>query len=821
MMPNTVAQPRRAKTDITGAWIYHPAKPLVHSVLDLEIVFILEGELTIRIGPELRRLKQPDILLLKPQETFQKIPAPPQPARLSPIGDCFFLLGRIGSLFLSSVFGDMVPVFDCDSVLQNKDFGSLRSILAEIASADTVNSSNRLLFHSRLYRLLDELTARFVKPGDAIAGEEGDDGIRRQAIHRYIKENFRFPISLDELADFLSLSPQYLSRYFKKLFGVNFHTYLTRFRLENALKELSATDNPVTAIAHDNGFPNLTAFIKELKGELGQTPTAYRKFHRNLPEDPESTEEKGTTIDPSQMRDKLAVFMNEKTGPSVGRKNITVDAREGIPLVRPWQKIINLGFATDFEKSEFVSQIAFIQNKAPFHYARFQGLFGRSLLVSSGTEYGFSRIDRIIDFLNSVNLIPFIELGFKPNKINRDTDSFLFSNDDEMKGIPADDFEKLIANFLKHAINRYGIQEVNRWCFEWWIPTDEENNISEEQIKKYVGTFGKLRKVIKDLVPAALVGGPGIVTGKISIIDALKKILYSLKMDNSIPDFISFYLFGHSHIIVEGKDKSILWDKDEIPKRIEWIRECAETLNIGCHELSNSLFFVTEWNIDYSCRNMIHDSLLKAPYILQNAIYSIDCVGALSYWLASDSSTEYTDSDAPLFGGAGLISRHGIQKPALFAFEFLSKLGERLILKGDGHIVTAKSENEFVAILFNYKYLSHRSRILEQYRNMKGDISCFLEDTEPCAFSLEIKNISPGRYKVRQYILNSHHGSIYDAWLRLSAIANPQISEIEWLERTCFPALQIDFLEGKESLAIDCDLEPNEVRLLEITRILQ
>jgi AraC-like DNA-binding protein len=74
------------------------------------------------------------------------------------------------------------------------------------------------------------------------------------------------------MAEHFSLSPEYFSRYFKKLFGVNFHAYLRRFRLEYALKDLAVTDKPITAAAYDNGFPNLTAFTKVVREKTGRHP---------------------------------------------------------------------------------------------------------------------------------------------------------------------------------------------------------------------------------------------------------------------------------------------------------------------------------------------------------------------------------------------------------------------------------------------------------------------------------------------------------------------------------------------------------------------
>jgi beta-xylosidase/AraC-like DNA-binding protein len=795
----------------------------------MEVVFVLDGELIIRSGLEARRFKRLDILVLNPQGEFQNTSA--NSIKLCPLGDCFFLLVKIDTFFLSSAFGDVIPVFDCDSTLQNRDFGALRSILAEIAATDTINSKNSLLFYSQLYRLLDELAAHFIEPGAGIPGDEGDDGIRRRAIHGYIEKHFRFPVSLDELADFLSLSPQYLSRYFKKLFGINFHTYLTRFRLEKALRELSATDNPITAVAYDNGFPNLSAFIKEMKEELGQTPTAYRKSHQEKTESRETAAEDETSANIARLKDRLAFITGEKNVLSNNQRKLIADVRGGgggVSFTKPWREVINLGFVQDIEKEEFMDQIRSIQKESPFRYARFQGLFGRSMVSLDGkSEYHFTKIDRVIDLVYQAGLLPFIEMGYKLTNVAKKSGTFVFDRGSEKENIPPGEYENIIVGFLKHAINRYGMREVSRWRFEYWFPIDEQQNYRDEDIDVYIKQFSGIKKAVKKIVPAALVGGPGFV--KLSEPESIRSLLKKLAEENSLPDFFSFYIFSAVRELLEtdeGNDTIYLWAKDDNAKRIAWIRGYVENLyrdlkGGGTKIFFPNLFYVTEWNIDFSCRNLIHDSLLKASFILQNAIDSIDQVDVLSYWLASDISAEYTDSDAPLFGGPGLISRHGIRKPAFFAYQFLSKLGDRLLAKGNGYIITARSEHEFAAILFNYKYINGRFRLADQIRAMSGDLSGFLEDMENCFFSLEIRNITAGRYKLRQHILNSHYGSVYDTWLGLSAVESLQSSETAWLERACVPSLRIDFLEGGEVLSIECDLEPNEVRLLEISLVLE
>jgi xylan 1,4-beta-xylosidase len=814
------------------ARIYHPQRPLAHPALDLEIIFVFDGKLEVREGQRIRCLKEPDVLLLNPPSSpFQRTIA--QPIRISPLGDCFFLLLKIVPSLLLSAFDGTVPVFDCDSTVQNKDFTVLRGILTEIASADTegeTEGETGLMFYSRLYRILEELRAHFTAKKNDGAHEDGEDAKRRREILAYLKKHFRYPISLDNMAEHFALSPEYFSRYFKKLFSVNFHTYLKRFRLENALKDLAVTDKPVTATAYDNGFPNLTAFTKVVREETGQIPTDYRKSHRiKEQEEAHRAEEAARNIDYSLAKEKLSRFTGEKTGPMVAKQTISVQAGSGVSFERPWQEVINLGFATDFEKSDFMSQIMLLQKESPFRYGRFQGLFGNAMLsLNEKAEYHFAKTDKLIDFLYAVRLLPFIELGSKPNKVNKTDGAFVFNKNDEIKNISIGEYEKIIADFLKHAVSRYGIQEVSRWRFEYWLPTGDIVWYTGENIKTYIEQFARVKRTIKNIVPAAPLGGPGFCLVRYEDMETLGSILNGLKLKDVSPDFISFYLYAYKYKPVNAEEEDeflTIWAKNELSNKIAHIKNYVEGIykdrrNETMENIPMKNFFVTEWNIDFSCRSLIHDNLMKAPFIIQNSIDVIGNIDALSYWLASDISVEYTDSDAPLFGGAGLISRHGIRKPAFFAFQFLSQLGEKLLAKGDGYIITAKSEHEFAAIIFNYKYIGGRLSPVKHFWDIPGNISEYLENQENCSFALEIHNITAGRYKLRQHILNSRHGNVYDAWMGLSAINNPKPNETAWLEQTCVPDLKITFLEARENIMIDCELDPNEVRLLEISLIL-
>jgi AraC-like DNA-binding protein len=391
----------RNKVPETGVGVYRLECPIRHSAPGIEILFVLNGGVRLEAGNMACRLAEPDVLLLSRCEIVH----------ITPDGeDCLLLVLRVAPNFLSSAFGGVLPAFECSSTRPGSpDCALIRSILAEAACYGMAGSGgeNALLVNSALLRLLHELKRNFsVSEEDENRETETE---RERMINAYIKKNYRYPLALEELADRLALTPQYLSRYFRKQFGVNFHAYLNSFRLQNAVKDLVLSDATVTAIAYDNGFPNLSSFLKILKDSTGKTPTEYRKAHR--------IQEQGGEKDVISEEKEESDFAREKLRPYIKVENsaiesniffqkklvfVEADARKGIRYERPWGDSINLGFVRDFTGATFFDQINLLQSEVPFRYGRFQGLFGKSTLISMGGGGGgdnFLNIYRIINFL--------------------------------------------------------------------------------------------------------------------------------------------------------------------------------------------------------------------------------------------------------------------------------------------------------------------------------------------------------------------------------------------------------------------------------------
>lgn len=80
-----------------------------------------------------------------------------------------------------------------------------------------------------------------------------------------------------ELARSVGMSPQAFSRFFKREVGKTFVSYVNEWRIGLATRSLIETDVPITAIAVDSGFDNLSHFNRQFRRITGLTPSAYRR----------------------------------------------------------------------------------------------------------------------------------------------------------------------------------------------------------------------------------------------------------------------------------------------------------------------------------------------------------------------------------------------------------------------------------------------------------------------------------------------------------------------------------------------------------------
>jgi two-component system response regulator YesN len=92
----------------------------------------------------------------------------------------------------------------------------------------------------------------------------------------YIKEHYAEPLTLNQVAKNVAISPVYLSSRFAKYCGQNFLEYITKYRITKAKELLAQTNLQVQEVANKVGYTDIAYFSRVFRRESGQTPSNYR-----------------------------------------------------------------------------------------------------------------------------------------------------------------------------------------------------------------------------------------------------------------------------------------------------------------------------------------------------------------------------------------------------------------------------------------------------------------------------------------------------------------------------------------------------------------
>src|SRR5690606_37350044 len=94
----------------------------------------------------------------------------------------------------------------------------------------------------------------------------------------YIEVNFnKQSVDLYTLSTYAQVSPEHLSRVFKKITGMNLSEYITTKKIIYAKEQLLHTNNTVETVAKESGFHSMPHFHRIFKKYYDVTPAGYRR----------------------------------------------------------------------------------------------------------------------------------------------------------------------------------------------------------------------------------------------------------------------------------------------------------------------------------------------------------------------------------------------------------------------------------------------------------------------------------------------------------------------------------------------------------------
>lgn len=108
------------------------------------------------------------------------------------------------------------------------------------------------------------------------------DSRRISRVLRHIETRSAEPLDLTGLAAVACMSKYHFLRSFRRITGVTPHQYLLGLRLHRAAERLCSSNDPVSAIAWDAGFGDLSTFNAGFRARFGASPGNFRSAHGRL-----------------------------------------------------------------------------------------------------------------------------------------------------------------------------------------------------------------------------------------------------------------------------------------------------------------------------------------------------------------------------------------------------------------------------------------------------------------------------------------------------------------------------------------------------------
>jgi AraC-like DNA-binding protein len=151
-------------------------------------------------------------------------------------------------------------------------FGELAQAAAEGRSDIGLDEIGQL-FAGRFVEMVSGKTAR------PVTASHQD---RRRAVEAalWIDAYSHREIGLEAAAGHTGISPFHFLRLFSAVLGVTPHQYLVRSRLRHGARLLADDDRPITDVAYDVGFGDLSNFVRTFHRAAGVSPLKFRKASR-------------------------------------------------------------------------------------------------------------------------------------------------------------------------------------------------------------------------------------------------------------------------------------------------------------------------------------------------------------------------------------------------------------------------------------------------------------------------------------------------------------------------------------------------------------
>jgi len=486
---------------------------------------------------------------------------------------------------------------------------------------------------------------------------------------------------------------------------------------------------------------------------------------------------------------------------------------------------VGAGRANEGLRADWQRQLRRVRAECGFRYIRFHGLFCDDMGVyqedkKGNSIYNWQYVDELFDFLQTIGMKPFVELGFMPSALASGQQTIFWY---KANVTPPKDYAKwaaFINAFARHVTERYGAQEVRTWYFEvwnepnltgFWMGTTRGKSYDEfapiaraEYFKLYESTV----RALKSVDAAYRVGGPA--TAGSGWID--ETLAYCT--EKGLPlDFISTHSYAtmSGYLDQSGNAGTVFSaDRNAITGEVKRVRARMEHSVFSASELH-----YTEWSSSYTPSDPIHDSYHSAAFILEKIRNIGASAQSMSYWTFTDIFEEAGPRTTPFHGGFGLLNYQDLQKPSFFAYQFLNRLGGVELKCNDSASFVCTDGTGGVQSLFWDFTITHPGPSIIDQEYYETDHP---SERKP-PVELRLSHMARGSYRLQAYKVGYRANDVQAAWRDLGSPSQLTRSQVEALRKASSGehCIQETILVGPDMcFSRGFEMRENDVWLIEL-----
>jgi xylan 1,4-beta-xylosidase len=395
------------------------------------------------------------------------------------------------------------------------------------------------------------------------------------------------------------------------------------------------------------------------------------------------------------------------------------------PFPHFWEHMFGSGRASLSLRESYRRDLRQVKQVTEVEYIRFHAIFLDEMGVydedgAGRPVYNFSYVDQVYDGLLQNGVRPFVELSFMPKKLaSKDAPHAFWYKQNVAPPKDWTKWDDLIYQFTKHLVDRYGIDEVQKWYFEVWNEPNIDFWVGDPKQATYFELYDHSAAAVKRVSPRLRVGGPATAQA------AWAEAFIQHCVEKQVPvDFVSTHVYGN-----DGAPD--VFGTNEIIPRERMVCRAVKKVHdqIKASARPNLPLIWSEFNASYKNEPAITDSTYMGPWMADTIRQCDGLVDEMSYWSFSDVFEEQGVVKKPFYGGYGLIAAGNIPKPAFTAFRILHQLGhERIALDSDSALATRASDGSLVMAVWNLvspdqlssNQTGAEKRIVIKTRNLSG-----------------------------------------------------------------------------------------------------